>query len=704
MAVSSINGKSIKDLCGWRPDEERIADFNMLNPRLMMQAPHLMATERRDVHLWNALMAVMPSWRRGAQEIGDCFAEGTLVPGPDNTKRIEDVKIGDRVYAGDGTITRVVSRVKKETAQPMVTLHACGGLPLTVTVDHKVLAYRFPYADNDSHKKRISKGLYERQFKNAKGQPGGHGRKNTVVELFENRVAELVPAGELRESDYLLAPIEFETEEMPAHPMLLTEEGQWVYGYFLGNGSHNQSAMSFSGPMKKLWVAERIVAFFGSLGIDADIKEYINGKRAWGVYVKCGGQLAESVIEMAYGEDGEKLLPSWGYRSESLVDGLLEADGHTGEDGDVQHFDSTSLSLISGVLWHFHLRGLDATVAEVIPSKTGRFANAKRLYRVSVRHNKQRQRIWRDDQYLARPIRKIEFSEGPHEVYDIGVSHPDHTFLGQLYTTANCVSWGSELVCTTLMCLQHVKGTGKFIAEAATEAIYGGCRVEALGKNRGGRSDGAFGAAAAKWVRDWGVILRTDMGRLTGIDEHDLREYSGRKAKDWGDYGCGGQQDGGKLDTAAKEMPVQHVVGVSTVEEAAAAIQNMYPITIASMAGFGDMRRDSNGICRRRGQWAHQMCVLGIRWRAGQPEFRVFQSWGPRSCSGPDPGIHHPAISGCSWWITPEDMAWILRTGDCWIHGDIHGLPPQNLDIVRPASYWFQTNSSDRPITYQLAV
>lgn len=256
----------------------------------------------------------------------------------------------------------------------------------------------------------------------------------------------------------------------------------------------------------------------------------------------------------------------------------------------------------------------------------------------------------------------------------------------------DCVSWGAELCATMLMALQSVKGTSQFVAEGATEPIYGGCRVEALGKDRGGRSDGAFGASAAKWLRDWGCILRVDMSQETGISEHDLRSYSKTRAKDWGDYGCGGRNDRGKLDGAAREMPIQHVVQVTTVEECAAAIGNLYPVSIASMAGFGQMRRDSRGVCKRSGQWAHQMMIGGVRWRAGEPEFRIFQSWGD-SCSGPDPGINDPAISACSWWSTAADVGWILRTGDCWCFGDIQGLPPQRLDLVYPASKWYQPNT-----------
>jgi hypothetical protein len=64
----------------------------------------------------------------------------------------------------------------------------------------------------------------------------------------------------------------------------------------------------------------------------------------------------------------------------------------------------------------------------------------------------------------------------------------------------DCVSWGAELCATSLMATDAVLGQSTWTEEAATESIYGGARVEALNKTRGGKSDGAFGYAAARWL------------------------------------------------------------------------------------------------------------------------------------------------------------------------------------------------------------
>jgi hypothetical protein len=213
----------------------------------------------------------------------------------------------------------------------------------------------------------------------------------------------------------------------------------------------------------------------------------------------------------------------------------------------------------------------------------------------------------------------------------------------------DCVAWGAELAATFLMAMQHVAGESGWVEEAATEAIYGGCRVEALGKRLGGYEDGAAGSWAAEWLGRYGVLCRVDYAQQTGNAEHDLRQYSAQRAKQWGHFGCGGSSDKGALDSVAKQHPIQEVTQVRTVEEAAAAIDAGCPLTIASMVGFGQMRRSDEGIVRRSSSWAHQMCIGGIKYTpGGEPLFRIFQSWG-KSASGPDPGIEHKQVR--DWYL-----------------------------------------------------
>lgn len=240
----------------------------------------------------------------------------------------------------------------------------------------------------------------------------------------------------------------------------------------------------------------------------------------------------------------------------------------------------------------------------------------------------------------------------------------------------DCVSWGGELVCTMLMAMQHVKGEGTWVAEGATESLYG-LRAE-LGDRSW--SDGWYGSGCAEALQKYGICLRLDYSKETGNDEHDLREYSGEKAKQWGYYGCGGENDKGKLDAIAKQHPAKGVTQVRNAKEAAAALNIGCPITIASNVGFGSMRRNNDGIVRRSGSWNHQMMIGGVKYFNGEPLFRIFQSWGPNSCSGPDPGIEDEAISGCSWWATAEDIDDILGQEDSYAFSRIEGFIAEAWD------------------------
>lgn len=247
----------------------------------------------------------------------------------------------------------------------------------------------------------------------------------------------------------------------------------------------------------------------------------------------------------------------------------------------------------------------------------------------------------------------------------------------------SCVGWGIELAITILVAKQfHKAGVKEGFLEAATEALYGGARCEARGKTFAGWEDGAFGYAAAEFVKNFGALFRDDYSKFTGNPEHDLRQYDVTKEKNWGAYGCGGQNDKGKLDEIARRYPVKTVSQCQSFEDVAAAIAgSRCPVTIASDYGT-DMRRDSNGFCRWNDRWMHQMVLIGVRF--DQPGCLVAQSWGPKSASGPHyPATMPPNIQGFTWWVPAQDIDRICRSGDCWAIGDVAGweLDTTNYDL-----------------------
>ena len=242
----------------------------------------------------------------------------------------------------------------------------------------------------------------------------------------------------------------------------------------------------------------------------------------------------------------------------------------------------------------------------------------------------------------------------------------------------DCVSHGFELGASILMAIQTIKQRRKWGGVAASEAIYGGSRVEARGVKSGGYSDGSYGGAAAKWVQEWGVVLRADYSSETGDSEHDLRDYDSAKAKSWGNYGCGGKADKDALDNVARQHPVKTTSLVTTFEEAAAAISNGYPVPVCSNQGFAKTR-DADGFCRASGSWAHCMNFCGVRY-GSKPGLLCANSWG-RSNSGPKfPATMPDAIAQCTFWVHPETVNSMLgKWKDSFALSQFEGFKKQSL-------------------------
>ena len=203
----------------------------------------------------------------------------------------------------------------------------------------------------------------------------------------------------------------------------------------------------------------------------------------------------------------------------------------------------------------------------------------------------------------------------------------------------DCVAWGAM---HAVYCAEAVSWVLGELPDPpllpATEAIYGGARVESRGKSGdgaspvGGYSDGATGWGAAKFLRDWGVVYRGPFPELG----YDLTAYSADRAKAWGAYGCGGQGDKGRLDAIAKRHPCRHVVAVKTWAELVAAVTSGFPVTIASSQGFAS-RTDASGVLPASGTWMHQMAVIGVRFKSAAPPgvravdaAAVLNSWGTK--------------------------------------------------------------------------
>lgn len=233
----------------------------------------------------------------------------------------------------------------------------------------------------------------------------------------------------------------------------------------------------------------------------------------------------------------------------------------------------------------------------------------------------------------------------------------------------SCVGWGWSLGVDILAAVEVVlkREPESFGGRTLEASVYAFSRVEARGVKRAGRSDGSYGGAAAKAVRDWGTL---HYGVDYGGERFD--DYSANREKSWGDTGVPD-----KLEPFAKQRRVGDVTLVENFEQAAKAIQNGYPIPVCSGQGF-TMKRDSDGFCKASGSWSHCMLLAGVRF--DRPGLLCFNSWG-NSNSGPRyPDTMPDSIAACSFWIDASTIDRMLRGRDSYAISGYSGFPPRRLE------------------------
>lgn len=247
----------------------------------------------------------------------------------------------------------------------------------------------------------------------------------------------------------------------------------------------------------------------------------------------------------------------------------------------------------------------------------------------------------------------------------------------------DCVSWGWEIA-GTLSVAHDIVTRARPITwpgVMATESLYGLMRVEAIGKRRGGYQDGAYGAAAAKAATTYGFLARQDYSGETGNKDHDLRAYSGERAKEWGNFGNGGERDAGKLDEVAKRFPSSECPRITTFEDAAASIEQGWSVAVCSNYGFNGSR-DRFGFKQRRGTWFHCMNFFAVRW--DRPGLGCMQSWGnSEGLDNADPPDVWPELAKCFWWVDPATATGMLGQGDSYAVTGIEGFKLREIDWLK---------------------
>jgi hypothetical protein len=258
----------------------------------------------------------------------------------------------------------------------------------------------------------------------------------------------------------------------------------------------------------------------------------------------------------------------------------------------------------------------------------------------------------------------------------------------------SCVAWGAM---HAVYCAESISWDIGEIAEPpfmpATAPIYGGSRVEARQDNpegfdgsspRGGFGDGSYGAAAARWLRDWGVVYAKD---YPGVFDYTTEGFSGAREKQEGAYGAGGKDDNYRIDKIAKQHPCKYVVKVENWDELCAALEAGFPCTVASGQGFSSSTNEFS-IAEARGAWSHQMVIWGVahakNGRTPEDVACIGNSWGPRWIKYAGKKID-PSMPDGSFWAKRAVVERMIR-GDTWAIGRVDGFKWKDIHH----NEWFQ--------------
>lgn len=239
--------------------------------------------------------------------------------------------------------------------------------------------------------------------------------------------------------------------------------------------------------------------------------------------------------------------------------------------------------------------------------------------------------------------------------------HGEQWYLHQ-GSCGSCVAFGAALACDVLAAIQIVDhGMEKPEGRTDPMTIYWGSRREiGEGKIWG---QGSVGAWAAKYLKDYGVLPQAKYPAI------DLSKYDAGVC-------CGANARLGvpdSLEAIARQHPVMAYAQVNTFEELATAIENGYPVTVASNQGFSKAR-DEQGFARPQGNWGHQMCVVGVRH--DRPAALIANSWGAYFTGECD-------ISPACFWADASTVSHMLRAGDSFALSDLSGWDRKGLSYAR---------------------
>ena len=396
-----------------------------------------------------------------AKQIYHCF--GCLAPNEeirtkDGIKEIQDIQIGDYVFASNGKATKVINTLKHKPQYGMLKFKT----DLFNEWSYFTQNHDMVVLTQDDVKKNLP---YIRVEKNRPLKFYGRIKKKKK-EININ--TQVLFAKEVKKGDYFLYPIDREVvtkktfdfsdfwEKNKFGPSVdiikkvkITKDLMWLFGIYIAEGSTYRGGIKFSLHSKEIDYAKKIVETLKkSFFKEASLFYPKNKKNS--LEVTCSSSNLEFIFKklFASGAENKEYPYYFNYLKSSLknafFDGLMDGDGC---------YSRRTYKTISKKLSYllFDL----AISLELIPSickgkeyKDKKNVNHKKDYTILFHKRESLKAFFEninDVKYLFMRVKSIEKSEDEELVYDITVEDKSHTFLTKNFIVGNCGAGGDAI-------------------------------------------------------------------------------------------------------------------------------------------------------------------------------------------------------------------------------------------------------------------
>jgi DNA primase len=398
-----------------------------------------------------------------AKQIYHCF--GCLAPNEEirtryGLKEIQDIAVGDEVFASSGKFTKVIETLKHKPQYKMLKFKTdLMNNWSTFTANHDMLIVskkeafeKLPYICVEKKRPQKFYGVIKK-------------RKHLKPIALES---EITFAGDVKKGDYFLYPVdrdilELETIELDSFwekknfgpnvskikSVKITSDLMWLFGIYVAEGSTYRGGIKFSLHSKELDYAKRIIKTLKkSFSKNASLFYPKNRKNS--LEVTCSSTNLEYIFKELFSKGAEnKSYPYYfnylkkEYR-ESLLKGLMDGDGcySRGTYGTVSR--TLAYSLVDLAIGLEMIPALYQNDAHVDKNRV----NHKKSYEVLFRKRESLKSFFEevhDVKYLFMRVKEIEDAPKEELVYDITVEDKSHTFLTKSFLVGNCGVGGDAI-------------------------------------------------------------------------------------------------------------------------------------------------------------------------------------------------------------------------------------------------------------------